>query len=88
MSSPEEIESLLNGPALPPPDGVEPNFEDPPNHNALGYGLLSAMLAVGTIAMFFRILARVIKPKRFYIEDGTSYEPSTIEIPSNSSRQA
>ncbi|KAI1645182.1 uncharacterized protein F4817DRAFT_360253 [Daldinia loculata] len=70
MSSPEEIESLLNGPALPPPDGVEPNFEDPPNHNALGYGLLSAMLAVGTIAMFFRILARVL----FVVYLGCAYQ--------------
>ncbi|KAK8062512.1 hypothetical protein PG997_014609 [Apiospora hydei] len=65
----DEIEALLNGPALAPPPGVEPNFENPPNHNGTGYGLISAMLAIAAIAMACRIYTKIIHPKRIRIED-------------------
>jgi hypothetical protein len=74
--TPEQIEALLDGPALPPPDGVVSNFVNPSNNNGLGYGLLSAMLAIATMAILFRLLARVFKTKSLRIEDGTCYEPS------------
>ncbi|KAK8029843.1 hypothetical protein PG993_011134 [Apiospora rasikravindrae] len=66
----DEIEALLNGPALTPPLGVKPNFESPPNHNGIGYGLISAMLAIAAIAIACRIYTRIIHPRRIRVEDG------------------
>ncbi|KAI0179267.1 hypothetical protein GGR52DRAFT_589026, partial [Hypoxylon sp. FL1284] len=62
-------EAILNGPAIPPPDGVEPNFDNPPNRNALGYGLITTMLALATLTICCRLLARVFKTKTLRAED-------------------
>lgn len=70
MSTLQVAKDILNGPALPPPPGVEPNFENPPHSNALGYGLLSVMLAMGMLAITFRIYARISQVRRLGIEDG------------------
>ena len=32
-----DLKTLLNGPASPPPVGVQPNFENPPNLDTGGY---------------------------------------------------
>lgn len=63
--------SLLNGPALPPPDGIIPNFDDPPRNNGLGYGLLSMFFAIGTAAFALRLYAKLFCVKKLRLEDGT-----------------
>jgi hypothetical protein len=70
MPTPEEIEAILNGPALPPPNGTVPNFDNPPNNNPAGYAGLTIMLVIATMAIIFRFVARMSKTIRLQIEDG------------------
>ncbi|OQE07488.1 hypothetical protein PENVUL_c013G07687 [Penicillium vulpinum] len=59
----------LNGPALAPPDGVTPNFDNPPNNNALAIGVLSACAAVSTICLFIRAYGRIWLLRKVQIEE-------------------
>lgn len=58
-----------NGPALAPPPGVVPNFDNPPNNNPLAIGVLSACAAVATICLFLRAYARVLLLRKVQIEE-------------------
>ncbi|GAB1192743.1 hypothetical protein APSETT444_001939 [Aspergillus pseudonomiae] len=37
--SPEELDALLEAPALVPPPGVTPNFDNPSSHNDYAWGI-------------------------------------------------
>ncbi|KAF2965318.1 hypothetical protein GQX73_g8273 [Xylaria multiplex] len=50
----------LDGPVLPPPDGVESNLDNPPNGNALVIGLTSFFLSIALIFIVLRIYAKTI----------------------------
>ncbi|KAI0467209.1 hypothetical protein F4859DRAFT_279450 [Xylaria cf. heliscus] len=50
-----ERRAMLAQPALESPDGVEPNFADPPNMNALANGLVIAALIITLVAVLVRI---------------------------------
>ncbi|KAF4835455.1 hypothetical protein CGCSCA4_v012628 [Colletotrichum siamense] len=42
--SSDELEALLASPALAPPEGVTPNFDNPPNQNGLAWAVTTAFL--------------------------------------------
>jgi hypothetical protein len=63
---PKEVQdAVLAGPAMAPPDGVTPNFENPPNENALAHGVMASCLVVATFCLVLRaylaILLRRVK---------------------------
>ncbi|KAI2636173.1 hypothetical protein GGS21DRAFT_489887 [Xylaria nigripes] len=61
--SPEDLRQALEGPALSPPDGVSPNFDDPPNQNAAALaGLLALYLSI-VVGSFVRISS----PASFFV---------------------
>ncbi|KAI0548084.1 hypothetical protein F4679DRAFT_332166 [Xylaria curta] len=62
-------EQQLNGPALAPPDGVVPNFTNPPNQNALGIAVISICLVLATAGGLLRAYSRVIVSRKLRIED-------------------
>ncbi|KAI1276491.1 hypothetical protein F5Y07DRAFT_389242 [Xylaria sp. FL0933] len=66
---PEQQEAILNGPALPPPPGVVPNFANPPNQNAIAHATLAISLTLTTIASLIRFCARVFVIKATRLED-------------------
>lgn len=45
-------------PAITPPPGVVPNFDDPPNSNTMALVVMSICLAVSTIAIVLRFYSR------------------------------
>ncbi|KAF2689792.1 hypothetical protein K458DRAFT_384427 [Lentithecium fluviatile CBS 122367] len=61
--------AVLEGPALRPPPGVQPNFINPPNQNSLGYALLVICGVVSTMMTGIRLYAKFITSKKFGIED-------------------
>ncbi|KAI1293135.1 hypothetical protein F5Y03DRAFT_400150 [Xylaria venustula] len=68
--SPEEREKIMNGPALTPPPGVEPNFDD--SQRWKSFGVLFAntiVVAVVLVLILFRIYTKVFCLKRLHIED-------------------
>lgn len=60
----------LDGPALLPPDGVESNFDNPDNQNALAWGVLSTCTAIATICFLLRGYGRVFLLRKFQAEEG------------------
>lgn len=69
MSGNSSDQDALNGPALPQPDGVVPNFDNPSKDNTAGYVLMSVYLALGTLAMLVRVYARIFCTRKVRIED-------------------
>lgn len=51
----DKQDSDPNGPALPPPPGVVPNFDDPPNSNTMARAVMSTCLAVGSLFYLIRV---------------------------------
>lgn len=68
--SPTSLNALLAEPALTPPAGVTPDFENPPNQNSLAWGVTTACMVIATICLFLRVYARFWLEKKVHIEEG------------------
>lgn len=78
--SPEELHHLLMGPAMMPPDGVTPNFDDPSNHAATGAAWFNIMtvLVIVTIVVAMRLYTKARIMRSFDLEDCQSPQAETI----------
>ncbi len=70
ITPPDQLEEILNGPALVPPPDVVPNFETPSNKNDLALFIQVICLISATLFFAMRIFVRFIILKTFRIEDG------------------
>ncbi|KAI1394175.1 uncharacterized protein F4822DRAFT_39584 [Hypoxylon trugodes] len=75
-----EQQIILNGPALQPPDGVLPNFDNPPNRNALGIGITTLCLSIWTIAFLLRAYAKIFCMRKVEIEDYIAFAGFGLSI--------
>lgn len=66
-------QAILDGPAMVPPNGTIPDFDDPPNSNSLGIGIGVMCLFLGTTTFFLRVYSRIFIVKKLQIEDCASY---------------
>ncbi|XDG05671.1 hypothetical protein ABKA04_005286 [Annulohypoxylon sp. FPYF3050] len=67
--TPAELEQLLNGPALAPPDGVIPNFDDKDNKNYIAQAVVPLCLVLTSIAVFLRVWSRIFYIKKVELTD-------------------
>ncbi|KAL2751907.1 hypothetical protein ACRALDRAFT_2064536, partial [Sodiomyces alcalophilus JCM 7366] len=67
--TPEELEGLLAAPALEPPPGVIPNFENPPNRNGLAVAVTTLCIAISTLCLFLRAYVRMWREKTIHKEE-------------------
>ncbi|KAF2106974.1 hypothetical protein BDV96DRAFT_654304 [Lophiotrema nucula] len=67
--SPEEQAIFLNGPALKPPPGIIPQFTNPPNRNALCFGIVVTGTILALLAVGMRLYTKIFCVKRLRIED-------------------
>ncbi|TRX97450.1 hypothetical protein FHL15_001728 [Xylaria flabelliformis] len=67
--TPEEFQALLDGPALAPPPGVEPQFDNPPNLKLATDAVPITSLIVATLVLMMRIYTRISVVRRFNIAD-------------------
>ncbi|KAF2734789.1 hypothetical protein EJ04DRAFT_512233 [Polyplosphaeria fusca] len=65
--TPEQIAKLLTRPALEPPPGVVPDFENPPDMNHEGATI--AFLIIATLATAMRVYTKAFVLKQFHSED-------------------
>lgn len=65
------MELDLDGPALAPPAGVIPDFDNPPNRNKLALGVLIASAVFATICVLIRAYGRIVLLRRFKTEEST-----------------
>ncbi|KAF2731127.1 hypothetical protein EJ04DRAFT_443648, partial [Polyplosphaeria fusca] len=56
-------------PALPPPAGVEPNFEHPPANRALVLGIMVPCLTITTIGTLLRLYVKTFIMRKWHLED-------------------
>jgi hypothetical protein len=62
-------EQLLNGPALPPPEGIDSNFDDPPNRSDMAFIIYGVCFAIGTIFVLGRVWGTLRSAKKLHISD-------------------
>ncbi|KAI5861303.1 hypothetical protein GGS23DRAFT_606225 [Durotheca rogersii] len=67
--TPEQMEALLNGPALTPPPGVIPNFDNPPNLNHISSVAIPVCLVATSLAFLLRTYTRVVILKKIQLPD-------------------
>lgn len=65
--SPGELKDALDGPALPPPNGILSDFDNPRNHNKAGLAGLVICLTVSTVFLFIRLYMKLFKLKQPHI---------------------
>lgn len=65
-----EVEALLDAPAMQPPAGVTPNFDNPPNQNMLAWFVTTFCMVISTICLLVRLYSRVWKQRKFKITEG------------------
>ncbi|KAI1142129.1 hypothetical protein F5Y05DRAFT_369788 [Hypoxylon sp. FL0543] len=65
---PDQQAQILNGPAMQPPPGLVPNFDNPPNNSALAQAVLGLCLALITIPLSGRLCIRALS-KQLFIGD-------------------
>ncbi|KAI8966136.1 hypothetical protein F5Y11DRAFT_310539 [Daldinia sp. FL1419] len=64
-----EQEAILDGPALNPPPGIVPNFENPPNQNAIGYAATTICLVAAFLGILVRTYGRFFCVRKGLVED-------------------
>ncbi|KAI1461668.1 hypothetical protein F4805DRAFT_453552 [Annulohypoxylon moriforme] len=64
---------ILNGAALPPPENVTPNLENPPNGNTLTWVVLSVCFALVTLAVLLRAYVKIFVFRKLYLEDALAF---------------
>ncbi|KAI1386461.1 uncharacterized protein F4822DRAFT_444849 [Hypoxylon trugodes] len=65
----EEQQRILDSPALLPPTGVDPSFENPPNNNGLAIAIITVTLALVVPAVMIRVWSRTILLRKVKVED-------------------
>jgi hypothetical protein len=67
--SPEVLAELLAAPALPAPEGVTANFDNPPNKNGLAWFVTTFCMLVATSCLFLRMFVRLWLEKKLRVEE-------------------
>lgn len=67
---PEELDLLLNAPALKPPPGVTPTFNNPPSGNDYSWGITTVCMVIATACLFLRWYVRIWLDRKVRVEDG------------------
>jgi hypothetical protein len=67
----EEISILQKTPAVAPPPGIIPNFEDPPTIKNIHYGITSPLLALMLMAFLNRAYVKTVLVKQYGWDDFT-----------------
>lgn len=76
-SAAEKLAALLASPALQPPPGVTPDFDDPANNNGLAWFVLTSCMAVATVCFLLRAYARIYLQRKLHMEEGRSNSSTT-----------
>ncbi|KAJ4191816.1 hypothetical protein NW759_016656 [Fusarium solani] len=67
--SQEQLEKLLAAPALEPPPGVTPEFDNPPNGNVLAWGVTTFCMIIATLCLFLRAYGRLWLERKVFVEE-------------------
>lgn len=65
-----ELAALLALPAMEAPDGIAPDYDDPPNKNGLAWFVTTFCMVIATTFNCLRLYARTWKTKEVRREEG------------------
>lgn len=63
------VAALLQQPAMEPPEGVTPDFENPPNDNDLACFVITFTLVVSTLCVLLRAFDKCYLSRQYRVED-------------------
>ncbi|KAI0153313.1 hypothetical protein GGR57DRAFT_513151 [Xylariaceae sp. FL1272] len=66
---PEQQIAILNGPALAAPEGINPDFENPPNLNTVAVAATTVSVVLVTTLVLLRAYARLVIVRRLQLQD-------------------
>lgn len=78
--TPEQLQVLLNGPALPPPPGVIPQLDHPPNLQGTGIAVQIVCLVLSTIALCMRLYTKTRIIRQLVPADCQSHNPRYQDV--------
>jgi len=62
-------DSILDSPALGPPNGVQSNLTDPPSHRNLFLGILIPCIVIVITMTLMRLYVKLLIVKKMLLED-------------------
>lgn len=65
----QDFGNTLDGPALQPPSGIIPNFDNPPNRNIYAHVALALGVSLASLFALLRAYARLFYLKKVHIAD-------------------
>ena len=71
MAPTAAVQAMLNGPALTPPSGVQPNFTNPPNMDRTVILVITLCTTFSTIAILLRLYTKLFVLRKVVFEDCT-----------------
>ncbi|KAI1775032.1 hypothetical protein F4818DRAFT_451951 [Hypoxylon cercidicola] len=74
------LEQLLGLPGLSPPDGVLPNFDSPPNRNAMSLAVVGIVTVLVAVGVFFRAISMIFYIKKLYVDDVLCFLAFNVNI--------
>jgi hypothetical protein len=72
---PELQQIILDGPALEPPKGVIPEFDNPSNKNDVAFAIITTSLVLSSAVMLTRVYSMAFVARKVHIEDGRPLYP-------------
>lgn len=76
----EQLAALLSQPALDAPEGVTPDFDNPPNENGLAWFVTTFCMVIATICLCLRAYARLWLTRKVQIEEGNAETRSSCVL--------
>ena len=75
--TPQQLQAFLDGPALPPPPGVIPQLDHPPNLRTTGIAAQVVCLVLATLALCMRLYTKAAIIRQIVLADCKSYDQCT-----------
>lgn len=73
LSTSEQAEILATRPGIEPPNGIVPNFDNPPTRNDIGISVATIFLLLVVVTGLLRLYSRVFVIRVFRLEDCESF---------------
>lgn len=75
--TPQQLQALLDGPALPPPPGIIPQLDHPPNLRTTGNAVQIVCLVLATLALCMRLYTKAAIIRQIVLADCKSDDRCT-----------
>lgn len=79
--TPEQLQELLDGPAVAPPAGIIPNLVNPPNIDTVCYLTFSLCVSFASLAVIIRMYTKRVLIRSIALEDCEYRKSVPLRLP-------